>query len=80
LRELLRNFFEYIFTFLHFALCRRAQKLSSKTGMAALDEVLAPNPRNRLHDQHPQPPASFQSRQRNSPFCRGSILDADPSA
>ena len=44
----------------------------------ALDEVLAPNPRNRLHDQHPQPPASFQSRQRNRPIDRGSILDADP--
>src|SRR5690606_34636966 len=24
----------------------------------ALDEVLAPYPRNRLHDQHPRPPAS----------------------
>jgi hypothetical protein len=35
---------------------------------------------NRLHDQHPQPPASFQSRQRNRPICRGSILDADPPA
>jgi hypothetical protein len=46
----------------------------------ALDEVLAPNPRNRLHDQHPQPPAPFQSRQRNRPICRGSILDADPPA
>lgn len=31
----------------------------------ALDELLAPYPRNRLHDQHPQPPASFQSKQRN---------------
>src|SRR6266436_6771848 len=46
----------------------------------ALDEVLTPYPRNRLHDQHPQPPASFQSRQRNRPTCRGSILDADPPA
>jgi hypothetical protein len=35
---------------------------------------------NRLHDQHPQPPASFQGRQRNRPTCRGSILDADPPA
>src|SRR6266481_9721777 len=46
----------------------------------ALDEVLAPDPGNRLHDQHPQPPASLQSRQRNRPTCRGSILDADPPA
>src|SRR6202795_1197511 len=46
----------------------------------ALDEVLAPNPGNRLHDQHSQPPASLQSRQRNRPTCRGSILDADPPA
>ena len=46
----------------------------------ALDEVLAPNPGNRLHDQHPRPPASLQSRQRNRPICRGSILDADPPA
>ncbi|WP_210268585.1 MULTISPECIES: hypothetical protein, partial [unclassified Bradyrhizobium] len=30
-------------------------------------------PRNRLHDQHPQPPASFQSRQRNRPNWRGRI-------
>ena len=36
--------------------------------------------RNRLHDQHPPPPASFQSRQRNRPNWRGSILDADPPA
>src|ERR1700752_5303097 len=46
----------------------------------ALDEVLAPNPRNRLHDQHPPPPALLRSRQRNRPTCRGSILDADPPA
>src|ERR1700745_417134 len=32
------------------------------------------HPRNRLHDQHPRPPASFQSRQRNRPIDRGSIL------
>src|SRR6476620_10106052 len=47
---------------------------------SCLDEVLTPYPRNRLHDQHPQPPASFQSRQRNRPIYRGSILDADPPA
>ncbi len=46
----------------------------------ALDEVLAPYPGNCLHDQHPRPPASLQSRQRNRPTCRGSILDADPPA
>ena len=46
----------------------------------ALDEVLAPNPRNRLHDQHLPPPALLRSRQRNRPTCRGSILDADPPA
>jgi hypothetical protein len=34
-------------------------------------KVLAPNPGNRLHDQHPRPPASFESRQRNRPTCRG---------
>lgn len=39
----------------------------------ALDEVLAPDPGNRLHDQHPPPPASFQSRQRNRPICRMTI-------
>ncbi len=44
----------------------------------ALDKVLAPNARNRLHDQHPPPPAPFESRQRNSPTYGGSILDADP--
>src|SRR6202035_5818706 len=46
----------------------------------ALDEVLASYPRNRLHDKHPQPPASFESRQPNRPTYRGSILDADPLA
>src|SRR5260221_3556684 len=46
----------------------------------ALDEVLASYPRNRLHDKHPQPPASFESRQPNRPTYRGSILDADPPA
>src|SRR6266852_1537414 len=29
---------------------------------------------------HPPPPAPFESRQRNSPTYRGSILDADPPA
>ena len=43
-----------------------------------LNEMLAPNPANRLHSQHPPPPASRQSRQRNRPIGRGSILDADP--
>src|SRR5882762_5748096 len=46
----------------------------------ALDEVLASYPRNRLHDKHPRPPASFESRQPNRPTYRGSILDADPPA
>jgi hypothetical protein len=47
----------------------------------ALDEVLAPYPRNRLHDQHSQAPASFQARQRNRPTDRGvPTLDADPPA
>src|SRR6202035_203082 len=46
----------------------------------ALDEVLASYPRNRRHDKHPQPPASFESRQPNRPTYRGSILDADPLA
>ncbi len=35
---------------------------------------------NRLHELHPQPTASVQSRQRNRPTDRGSILDADPPA
>src|SRR4051794_12851996 len=46
----------------------------------ALDEVLAPDPGNSLHDQHPPPPALLRSRQRNRPTYRGSILDADPPA
>jgi hypothetical protein len=40
----------------------------------ALDEVFTPYPGNRLHDQHPRPPTSLQSRQRNRPIYRGSIL------
>ena len=38
------------------------------------EKMLAPYPGNRLHNQHPQPPASLQSRQRNSPIYRGSIF------
>src|ERR1700731_3815922 len=59
---------------------RHLQVTGNLLDRLALDEVLAPNPGNRLHDQHPQPPASLQSRQRNRPTCRGSILDADPPA
>src|ERR1700686_3024083 len=40
--------------------------------------MLAPDPTNRLHNQHPSPPASRQSRQPNKSEIRGSILDADP--
>src|ERR1700722_19951195 len=42
--------------------------------------MLAPYPADRLHNQHPPPPASNQSRQPNSSSFRGSILDADPPA
>ena len=45
-----------------------------------LTKMLAPDPRNRLHAQHPPPPASNQSGQRIRPIRRGSILDADPPA
>lgn len=54
----------------------------------ALDEMLAPYPGNRLHDQHLRPPALLRSRQRNRPTLggqfwtpiprlRGSILQAE---
>src|SRR5208337_1196520 len=39
--------------------------------------MLAPYPTDRLHNQHPPPPASRQSRQSNKPEIGGSILDAD---
>src|SRR5271157_440721 len=38
---------------------------------------LAPYPTDRLHNQHPPPPASRQSRQPTKPEIGGSILDAD---
>ena len=45
----------------------------------AFDEMLAPNPADRLHCQHfPSLLASNQSEQRIKPIFRGSILDADP--
>src|SRR5271166_1034594 len=44
----------------------------------ALNKVLAPYPSDRLHNQHPPPPASRQSGQPNKPIIGGSILDADP--
>jgi len=45
----------------------------------ALDEVLAPNPRNRLHDQHPPTtPLRIKAGSLHRPHFRGSILDADP--
>src|SRR5215831_20824663 len=50
------------------------------TDRLALDEVLAPNPRNRLHHNIPRPPAPNQSGKPIRPTCRGSILDADPPA
>ena len=43
----------------------------------AVNEVLAPYPTDRLHNQHPPPPASCQSRQTNKSKIGGSILDAD---
>ena len=46
-----------------------------------LDEVLAPNPRNRLHDQHPPTtPLRIKAGSLQRPHFRGSILDADPPA
>ena len=44
----------------------------------AVNEVLTPYPTDRLHNQHPPPPASCQSRQTNKSKIGGSILDADP--
>jgi hypothetical protein len=44
----------------------------------ALDKILAPYPTDPLHNQHPPPPASCQSRQPNKSKIAGSILDADP--
>src|SRR5262249_52854271 len=44
----------------------------------AFDEVLAPNPRNCFHDQHPLTPAPNQSGKSARAHFRGSILDADP--
>src|SRR6516164_3025776 len=47
----------------------------------ALDEVLAPNPRNSLHDQHPPAiPLRIKAGSLQRPHFRGSILDADPPA
>src|SRR4051812_47767432 len=59
---------------------RHLQVTGNLLDRLALDEVLAPDPGNRLHDQHPPPPALLRSRQRNRPTYRGSILDADPPA
>src|SRR6266481_2421974 len=43
----------------------------------ALDEVLTPNPRNRLHDQHPPTtPFRIKAGSLHRPHFRGSILDA----
>src|SRR5271165_3864774 len=42
-----------------------------------LVQMLAPYPTDRLHNQHPPPPASRQSRQPTKPEIGGSILDAD---
>ncbi len=42
-----------------------------------LAQMLAPYPSDRLHNQHPPPPASRQSRQPIKPRIGGSILDAD---
>ena len=42
-----------------------------------LAQMLAPYPPDRLHNQHPPPPASRQSGQTTKPEIGGSILDAD---
>jgi len=42
-----------------------------------LDKMLAPYPTDRLHNQHPPPPASRQSGHPIKPENGGSILDAD---
>src|ERR1700733_1054526 len=42
-----------------------------------LVQMFAPYPTDRLHSQHPSPPASRQSGQPIQPKIGGSILDAD---
>jgi hypothetical protein len=59
------------------SVCERRVGRRTSLDRFALDEVLTPYPRNRLHDQHPRPPASLQSRQPNNPIYRGSILGSD---
>jgi hypothetical protein len=44
----------------------------------ALNKVLAPYPSDRLHNQHPPPPASRQSGQPNKPIIGGSIWTPIP--
>src|ERR1700758_3057519 len=46
----------------------------------ALDQMLASDPADRLHNQHSPPPTSNRSGQPTSHTFRGSILDADPPA
>src|SRR5271157_2461771 len=57
---------------------RQLQVASDLPDRLALNEMLAPYPTDRLHNQHPPPPASRQSRQPNKSEIRGSILAADP--
>src|SRR5689334_14755044 len=40
--------------------------------------MLASDPADRLHNQHPPPPTSNRGRQPTNHTFRGSILDADP--
>jgi hypothetical protein len=42
------------------------------------DEVLAPNPRYRLRDYHPLPPAWNEAESLQTHTTKGAILDADP--
>jgi hypothetical protein len=42
--------------------------------------VLAPNPRNRLHDQHPLTIRFESKREAATASLQGAILDADPPA
>ena len=57
---------------------RDAQVACDLLDRLAVNRVLTPYSTDRLHNQHPPPPASCQSRQPNKSKIGGSILDADP--
>jgi hypothetical protein len=59
--------------------CVQLKELRLAIDRLALEEMLAPNPTNRLHCQH-SPTARFESKRAAHQAGRGSILDADPPA